>query len=73
MVNNVPQGMMIRLFRGLVRATMTAKSYHDRGDLSGTGERSEQSRITSPVKPFLVIVLPSVLSRTNAGHLAAKS
>lgn len=29
-----------------------------RGDLSSTGERSEQSRITGPVRPFLVVVLP---------------
>jgi hypothetical protein len=28
------------------------------GDLSSTGERSEKSRITSPVKPFLVVMLP---------------
>ena len=28
------------------------------GDLSSIGERSEQLRITSPVKPFLVVVLP---------------
>jgi hypothetical protein len=39
--------------------------------LSSTGERSEQSRITSPVKPFLVVVLPdgTIVTPTVAGQV----
>jgi CBS domain containing-hemolysin-like protein len=41
------------------------------GDLSSTGERSEQSRVTSPVKPFLVVVLPdgTIVTSTVAGQV----
>jgi hypothetical protein len=41
------------------------------GDLSSTGERSEQQRITSPVKPFLVVVLPdgTIVTPTVAGQV----
>jgi hypothetical protein len=41
------------------------------GDLSSTGERSEQSHITSQVKPFLVIVLPdgTIVTPRGAGQV----
>ena len=41
------------------------------GDLSSAGERSEQLRITSPVKPFLVVVLPdgTIVTPTVAGQV----
>ena len=41
------------------------------GDLSSTEERSEQSRITSPVKQFLVVVLPdgTIVMPTVAGQV----
>jgi hypothetical protein len=29
-----------------------------RGDFSITGQSAEQSRITSPLKPFLIVMLP---------------
>jgi hypothetical protein len=41
------------------------------GDLSGTGGHSEPSRITSVVKPFLVVVLPdgTIVSPIVAGQV----